>query len=335
MIASKRNIFTIILLILIYGWFTFSQLLTPKPTPLNISGASQNLTLFTQPESGRTPILNAINSAQKEILVEVYLLSDKDIIKALENAKKRGVIVNVMAEQHPFGGGNLNNESSKDLINNNISFKWANPAFSLTHEKAIVIDNKIVFILSQNLTASSFSKNREYDILDTNQADVVTAREIFINDWERKNFVPTKNSNLIICPINCRNAITTLASSVKNSIDIEMEVIQDARTIALLSDLAKKAKVRIIVPTLSQIDSNRKALSDLKSAGVSIRTLSSPYIHAKLIIVDNKKAYLGSVNLTTQSMDQNREIGIILVMSQAITSLSKAFEVDWQKGTPF
>lgn len=30
------------------------------------------------------------------------------------------------------------------------------------------------------------------------------------------------------------------------------------------------------------------------------------------ILVDNKKAYVGSVNLSSQSMDQNRELGIII-----------------------
>lgn len=335
MLASKRKIATILLFILVYAWFAISQLISPKSTPLNLSGANENIELFVQPESGRTPIIDAINKAQKEILVEVYLLSDKEIISALESAKKRGIIVNVMLEEHPFGGGSLNNQSSQALIKNGVTIKWTSSTFSLTHEKSIVIDNKKVFILSQNLTAASFSKNREYDILDTDPADVGQVREIFINDWERKNYVPKTKSNLIVCPVNCRSAIATLVSSAKSSLDIEMEVIEDPKTIVLFSNLAKKIKIRMVVPTVSQINSNKKALNDLKAAGVSIKTLSSPYIHTKLIVADNKKAYVGSVNLTTQSMDQNREVGIILVQPQTITSFSKTFNSDWENGSPY
>ena len=56
----------------------------------------------------------------------------------------------------------------KNLWRSWITFEWTNSTFSLTHEKSIVIDKNKAFILNQNLTASSFSKNREYDVLDTN-----------------------------------------------------------------------------------------------------------------------------------------------------------------------
>lgn len=335
MSISKRNVLTLLFLLIIYGWFLLSQALSPKPSLLKITPADNDTVLFIQPESGKTPIINAIDSAQKEVLVEVYLLSDKDIISSLENAKKRGVVVNIMTEQHPFGGGNLNNTSSKSLIQNGVSFKWTNPSFSLTHEKSIVIDNKEAFILSQNLTTSSFLKNREYNILDTNLTDVKEVRDIFISDWERKNYDPPDSSSLIVCPINCRNGITTIINLGKASIDIEIEDINDPKIVEELVGISKKIKIRLIAPTISQINSNLESLNNLKKGGVEIKTLSSPYIHAKLIIVDKKTAYLGSVNLSTQSMDQNRELGIILINPQNISLLSKTFEKDWEKALAF
>ncbi|MCL6096727.1 MAG: phospholipase D-like domain-containing protein [Patescibacteria group bacterium] len=330
----KKNLLTLIFLALIYGAFFVSQVLTPKPTSLNVLGADTNTSLFVEPSAGRKPILDAINNAKSEILVEVYLLSDKQIIQGLEDAKTRGVKVNVMLEQHPFGGGNLNNSSKKTLEENGVSVEWTNSAFSLTHEKSIVIDQNEAFILNQNLTASAFSKNREYDVLDTDFQDVSQIREMFIDDWERKSFTPS-TSHLIVSPTNSRPALRALIESGTKTVDLEVEIIEDSQIASLLSEKAKHTRVRLLIPAFSQIQSNAKAAKELANAGVLVKTLSAPYIHAKLILVDNQKAYVGSVNLSTQSMDQNRELGIILSQKEASETLSSTFEEDWNRGRDF
>lgn len=328
----KKNLLLLILILLVYSWFFVTHLIKPSQTSLQVLGANTNISLFEQPGTGREPIINAINGAQKEILVEVYLLSDKQIIKALEDARSRGVIVDVMLEQHPFGGGNLNSKSKPELESKGVSVKWTNSAYTLTHEKSIVIDGAEAFILNQNLTASAFSKNREYDVIDTNPEDVVEVRNIFINDWQRKSFTPPTNTHLIVSPNNSRAALTALITSATKTVDAEVEIIEDPQIESLLSEKAKNTIVRVIIPTLSQIPSNGDDAKKLKSAGVLIKTLSSPYVHAKLILIDDTNAYVGSVNLSTQSMDENRELGIILSQNESVQTLNSTFESDWNKG---
>ena len=329
-----KNLLVLALIAVVYSWFFAFHYVPQKThdTSTQVLGADTNITLFIEPDSGRAQILDAINSAQKEILVEVYLLSDKQIIQSLEDAKQRGVAVDVMLEQHPFGGGSLNNTSEKELEAHNISFEWTNSSFTLTHEKSIVIDGNEAFILNQNLTTSSFTKNREYDVLDTNPEDVKEVRDIFISDWKRKSFSPPSTTHLIVSPINSRAGLTTLLTNSTQTIDIEIEDIVDDQITFLLSDKAKNTKIRLIIPTLSQITSNKKDVEKLKNSGVEIKTLSSPYVHAKLILVDGIKAYVGSVNLSTQSMDENRELGIILSQSDSLQVISSTFENDWNKG---
>lgn len=331
--SLKKNILTLFLLLIVYTWFFISHQ-NPKTNP-NITGAENNIILFVEPESGRTPILNAINNAQHEILVEMYLLSDKEIIKSLEAARSRGLAVSVMLEKHPFGGGNLNEKTKEELDGNGVSAQWANSSFSLTHEKAIVIDNETVFILNQNLTASSFSKNREFNVIDTNPEDVLLAKEIFVYDWQRRPFSINSSNNLIVSPNTSRTGLETLMKSAAKTIDIEIEIINDSQIVSLLLESAKKIQVRLIAPTLSQINSNKDALKRLRQAGVLIKTLSSPYIHTKLILVDGIKAYTGSVNLSSQSMDQNRELGIIFTEKNSIETINSTFEKDWDKGSEF
>jgi cardiolipin synthase len=333
-VSLKKILPTLILVLLVYSWYFFIHQ-QAYPSKLNVLGASTNLQLYVQPETGTQPLVDAIGSAQKEVLVEVYLLSDKPVIKALEDAKSRGVDVRVMMEEHPVGGSSLNNKTKLALDAKGVTTEWSNPTFALTHEKSITIDGSETFVLSQNLTASAFSKNREYDILDTNPPDVTEVRTIFIDDWERKSFAPPQNSNLIESPDNSRAALTTLINGATSSIDAETEDINDSQLVQDLSEKAKTIKVRLIVPTISQLESNKTALQELTSAGVQVRTISSPYMHAKMILSDDNKAYIGSINFSTQSIDENRELGIIFIQADDLQTLNTTFETDWARATPF
>ena len=57
--------------------------------------------------------------------------------------------------------------------------------------------------------------------------------------------------------------------------------------------------------------------------------LKKPYLHGKIIIVDNEKMFLGSQNLTKNSLENNREVGIILTTApEIIARISALFEKD-------
>jgi cardiolipin synthase len=330
----KKHLITIILTFIVYTSYLIFFWHSQQPTTLNIPGAQTNLLLYEQPESKHQPLIDAIKSAEHEILVKMYLLSDKEIIKALIDAREHGVKVMVILEKNPFGGSGLNPKTKKELDNNGVMTQWSNPSFALTHEKTIIIDANKAFILTQNLTTSSFSKNRDYNILDTNPIDVAEIRNIFIADWKRKSFSPPPNTNIIKSPDNSRAAITTLLNNATQTIDIEIEVIADAKLVKLLSKKAKSTTVRLIAPEISQLEANEPALTKLSLAGVQVKTISSPYMHAKMIITDDRKAYIGSINFSTQSMDKNREIGIIITQEDIIQTLSTTFQKDWDTATP-
>lgn len=293
-----------------------------------IVAADSQIAIFVQPQAGQAPLVDEIARAKKEILVEVYLLSDEKVLSALEAAASRGVIVKVMMEQHPFGGGNINQHTAQLLKNTRVQVKWTNPQFALTHEKTMTIDGQETFILNQNLTTAAFEKNREYDVIDTNPADVAEVKAIFEADWERKSHQHT-SSHLLVSPINSRATLEMLIQGATKTIDIEMEVIDDTEIEKLLDDKAKNTQVRIIIPDFVKVPSNAAAARRLQLAGIQVRTLKNPYLHAKLVMIDQHKAYIGSINFTTQSMDKNREVGIIISESKSLTDLAINFDNDW------
>jgi phosphatidylserine/phosphatidylglycerophosphate/cardiolipin synthase-like enzyme len=83
----------------------------------------------------------------------------------------------------------------------------------------------------------------------------------------------------------------------------------------------------------------KPALTELSSAGVLIRTYASSskklYIHAKMILADNATAFVGSENFSTGSLDDNRELGIVLSQRDVLDSLETVFNADWEQARPF
>jgi len=326
----RKHKFLFLLLGLVYVSYFLFQYKPHQTTTQQVRGIKTNVALFEEPEDGRGPILDAINNATKSIHLEVYLLSDKQIVDALLQKRLEGVDVKVMLEEHPFGGGNINPRTKKTLESGNIQVKWTNPSYALTHEKAIIIDGSEALILNQNLTASSFGKNREFDIIDDNPTDAAEVEKMFESDWQRQSFTPI-DSDLVISPVNSRGKLESLINNASKTIDIEMEIIQDPEIEQILAEKTKTDQIRIIIPDLKKIPSNAALAHKLQTTGVMIRELKSPYIHAKLLISDDSKAYIGSVNFSTQSMDENRELGIVIEESGVIQTLNNSFESDWGK----
>ncbi|HKV85311.1 MAG TPA: phospholipase D-like domain-containing protein, partial [Ktedonobacterales bacterium] len=153
------------------------------------SCAATNVQVFVEPDAGEAPILRAIRSARQSVWVEVYILSDNNVLRALEAAATRGVDVRALLEPHPFGGGDVT--AQKDIEELNAAGAQArpsDPAYYYTHEKALLIDGATAYILTANLSktglgGSSGGANREYGVIDTDPGDVAQIRAIFEADW--------------------------------------------------------------------------------------------------------------------------------------------------------
>ena len=67
---------------------------------------------------------------------------------------------------------------------------------------------------------------------------------------------------------------------------------------------------------IEKYPSNADDIEELENHGIKIETPKSPYIHAKAIFVDERIAYIGSINFTTNSIENNREVGVIIPLEK-------------------
>ncbi len=286
---------------------------------------AQGVQVFVEPDAREQPILDAIAGAKKSVWLEIYLLSDRNVIRGLEEAANRGIDVRVMLEPHPFGGGGSPARTMDELKAAGAKVEDSNPSFALTHEKGMIVDGTTAF------SGSSGSRNREYAIVDTNPTDVQAVSAIFQADWQRTT-AQFNDANLVVSPINSRNDFTKLIGSAQHTLLIEAEEMNDSGIEQALSDAARHGvHVQVILPAPrgSSGGSNSQGIDTIKEGGVDVREDARLYMHAKIIIVDGQKAFVGSENISTQSLDQNRELGIIVSDQGVLHTLQQTFQQDW------
>ena len=110
------------------------------------------------PKGGATAaIVNRINLAEKEVLVQAYNYASLDIADALIAAKNRGVKVTLLIDgKQPTANGNQLKYSKDHGLDVNLDKKHA-----ISHNKVMVIDNKWVHTGSFNFSSNAENRNAE------------------------------------------------------------------------------------------------------------------------------------------------------------------------------
>src|SRR6266852_8201429 len=129
-------------------------------------------TLIVLPDDSAGPILAAIEGASRTLRVKMFVFSDPSLLKAVITARQRGVNVRVMLNPARRSGEHDNEATRKALERADIDVKDANPAFDLTHEKAMVVDDDTAFVKSLNWATTNLPETRDYAVVTTHSHDV-------------------------------------------------------------------------------------------------------------------------------------------------------------------
>lgn len=308
---------------------------TPAEAQLSAQSQSSEYQLFVQPDEGQAPVLKAIESAKTSVDVAMYIFSSPEAIAAVGAAQARGVAVRVLMESAPFNPTNpnfplpINRRAFEELKAAGVQVRYIQPRFTYLHQKTIVIDRRTAVVMTANLSRSAFESNREYGLVDRSPSDVAEIQAMFEADWAGQEFVPA-DPDLVVSPVNSRSRLATLIGKAERSVVVQVEVLGDPEISRALGERAKLGvDVRVQLAKFGG-KTNDRELEELRAAGVKkVRFLKKPVVHAKLIIVDGEAAYLGSVNLTTNSMDNNRELGVIVREAPLVKRLNKIADHDW------
>src|SRR5580704_17218025 len=121
--------------------------------------------LVVLPDDSARPILDAVNHAKQSLRIKMFLFSDPQLLHAAVSAHRRGVKVRIMLNPARRSGEKENHETRMLLTEAVIDVIDSNPAFEVTHEKSMVVDDRTAFIQSLNWETKNLTETRDYAVV--------------------------------------------------------------------------------------------------------------------------------------------------------------------------
>lgn len=298
-------------------------------------GGTTDVSLIVEPSDKGTALFNAIKGAKTSIHMTMYLLTDDTFIGDLTAQAPKVEVKVILNQNFPSSGADSgsNADAFATLQSAGVNVVWAPPGFTYTHEKAVIIDGTQLWVLTNNGTYSGRTSNREYMVTDNDAADVAEAEAIFEADFVNTNLTPS--GKLLASPDNMRAGLDSLIGSATSTLDFEVEEFYDTGiAAAFCSATARGVKVRGVVADLGQSHTDTP-YPTLAGCGVTFVQLDTPYVHAKAIVADGARAYVGSANFSSTSLDHNRELGGIFTDATSVKSVATTVAGDIASGSSF
>ncbi len=334
--GKGRLEFTILIAVLLaagvaLGWLGLRGASRPGSSPAVEPLGPNVICLVTPGGEARDMVAEDISTAHSSVFVECYLISDPVIVEALRSARSHGCDVRILMEESPYGGFSMNDTVRNKFRSAGIDTNWGNRIYSFTHAKFVVIDSTIAWVMTANLTKSAFDKNREVLVRSVSQDLVRDLVRVF---WADRRRGPCNAGGLVLSPVNARENLIGMLMAAHSSVDVVSEVLDDAQVKNTLKSLALRGvRVRVLLALPDAIPVNAMSRQQLERTDVAVRYLESPYLHAKYILVDGQLAYVGSHNLSSGSLDENREVGVITNDVTVVRTIEASFSSDWSSGT--
>ena len=292
------------------------------------------------PDDTAQPILDAINHAASSIRVKMFMFSDPSLMHAIIAAQHRGVKVRIMLNPARRSGEKENDDSRKKLTDADVEVIDSNPAFDLTHEKSMVVDDSTAFIQSLNWETRNITETRDYAVVTTHKHEVGEVIECFDADWARTPFKSDEKSHLIWCTGNGRQRIGKFIDEAKYTLWVQNERYQDPVIIEHLVRANRRGvKVHVLARPPHKLKKAKlvEAVGGMRimdDVGIKVHKLKGLKLHAKLLFSDDLKAIIGSINLAPGSFDSRRELAIEVRDEEIADRLRGVVHKDWENSRP-
>jgi cardiolipin synthase len=333
-------------------------------TGRRLSEGNRVATLYNG-EQAFPAMLNAIDHAQKEVLLSSYIFDNDDtgiaFVNKLVSARDRGCTVCVLVDD---AGIRYSLPTIIRLLKEHklpyqrfMPFKLIPPSFSInlrTHRKILVTDRNLAFAGGMNIgdrqLVDGTSSHRASDLHFQFEGSVVKELvELFADDWRFSKGEPLRHWDSEVStegPARCR----LISDGPDDTLDSMMLVIMGAIASAssrvwimtpyflperqMLGCLQAAAlsgvDVQVMIPEKNNWPVVQWALqhnmAELLGAGVKILRRPPPFAHSKCMIIDDDYAMVGSSNLDPRSLRLNFELGVEVFESELNRELADHFE---------
>jgi len=297
-------------------------------------------TLIVLPDDTAKPIIDGLDAAVRSINIRMFLFTDPTLLDTVIAARKRGVHVRVMLNPARRSGESENEASRQVLTAAGVEVRDSSPAFALTHQKSMVIDDAVGYVESLNWETRDLTETRDYAVVTTHAIEVSEMVKCFEADWAQRAFVPDPRSRLIWCPNNGRERIAAFIDSAQETLWLQNERYQDTVIIERLVRAVKRGvRVHIMArpPHTLKKDKLVEGVGGLRimhDVGAKVHRLKALKLHGKMLLADDSRGIVGSINLSPGSFDARRELAIATDAPHVVKRLVHMSQHDWENSRP-
>jgi cardiolipin synthase len=299
------------------------------------SGVTQAGSLVIEPGAGFSPVDRLIDGAKHSIDVTMYEFADTTAEHVLAAAVKRGVLVHVILDEREKS---KNSAAYSYFGSHGVKVTWSSSSFRYTHQKTVIIDGSKAVVMTANLTSRYYATSRDFLVVDSSRADVAAITAVFNADFAHRAVRPGDGSDLVWSPTDSEDKLLALINGATSSLRIYSEEMGDT---TIEKALIKAAKRGVDVQVCGENESGEydSAYAKLASAGIHISYYSSSagfYIHGKVVEADygtsHARVFIGSENFSNTSLNENRELGLIISSHAVMAAIAGTFAADFKNG---
>lgn len=259
----------------------------------------------------------AIDNAQKSVLLVVYSLTDKKIIDCLKRQSQNGLNVKVVcdAKASPYVDSKLG-----DKVNVTRRF-----GPGLMHQKILVVDEEKVWLGSANMTPESL--NMHGNLVTALQSESLANKihskaETLKVEGRGSSFfnedfmIGGQHIELWFLPDNQKavQRIKTLIREAEKTVRVAMFTWTRYDLAHAVIDAKKRGvQTEVVIDHYSAKGASAKIVKLLKDNGINVMlSTGAPLLHHKFLYIDNEVLVNGSANWTKAAFTQNDDCFIVI-----------------------
>jgi phosphatidylserine/phosphatidylglycerophosphate/cardiolipin synthase-like enzyme len=276
-----------------------------------------------------------IVSAHRRVLVEVYEIGRRDIVRELGEAAARGVAVRVITD--PTVGASRVSAATLDALGVPERFYPVDDSLhQIDHVKLLIADGEAA-VGGMNWGAHS-DRNHDYVLETRVTLDVDRMARIFDQDWTLAGGLPSplraaQGDVAQTAPgSEIRTMLETALAHAGVRVLAEVFTLTDPEVIReLVAAHRRGAVVRVLLDPNQAYNVHGCAV--LRAGGVEVRWYPIPrgaLLHAKIGLFDSTLV-LGSANWTRSGLDVNHEVDVETGDPYAVAAYGSRFDLDWER----
>jgi phosphatidylserine/phosphatidylglycerophosphate/cardiolipin synthase-like enzyme len=292
-----------------------------------------------EPDAGMGPIYAFMRDATTRLTMTMYELADPEAEQVLAADAARGVHVDVLLDAALEGA--RNHPAQQYLASHGVDVALA-PDRRITHQKTICTDDRACLVMSLNLVSEDYAATRDVAVEDTDPGDVSAIESTFSADFAGVTAPASSAGDHLLWSPGSEPGVVGVINGARHSLAVENEEMDSTVVTEALVEAARRG---VDVQVCMTADSSyTAALDQIAAAGGHVHLYPDRpgvlYVHEKLVLADSggpaAEAVVGSINLSTSSLNYNRELDLVLTAQDAprpLAALATAFQSDFD-GAP-